>query len=150
MSATLKIINSFELTAQGVSMSGKQGLAADGMTDEYEITVAGTYHHMTGSIATATVNTIYDDDNDFPIDWDYLWFWADQIVYLQIVGSATNATFKIAAYQPFVLPGYDSVLAAADTTIITGGSEPSVTDIDSIVLGNYSGNTANYVFVVID
>lgn len=148
--ATLSIINNFSLNSQGIIKEGKQGAIADGMSDALGITVTGTCHYMTGSIATATVNTIYDDDNDFPVDWDYLYFWADGIVYLQFIGSATNVILKIAATQPFVLPGYDSLLAAADTVIITGGSEPTLTDIDSVVLGNYSGTTVNYVFAVID
>lgn len=150
MSATLKIINNFEITTQGVTYTGKQGLAADSADEAFEVTVDGTVHHVTGSLATATVVTVYDDDNDVPIDWEYLFFWADQDCYIQLIGAATNVIFKIEAKEPFVLPGFDSLLAAADTTAITGGSEPSVADIDSIVIGNYSGNTMNYVFAVID
>ena len=55
----------------------------------------------------------------------------------------------MAAYQPFVLPGYDSMLAAADTSILTS-SEPTLTDIDSVVIGNYSGGDATYLFAVVD
>lgn len=148
--ATLKIINNFELTSLGVSKYGKQGAAADGMTDEMEYTVTGTSHIITGSLATATVVTVYDDDDDTPADFDYLYFWADQDLYIQIIGSGTNVIFKIEATLPFVLPGFDTILAAANTTIITGGTEPTMTDIDSIVLGNYSGNSASYLFAVID
>lgn len=105
---------------------------------------------MVGTLATATVITMYDDDNDLPADWDYLFFWADAICYLQLIGSAGNVTHRIAAGQPFVLPGYDSILPAASTTLITGGSEPTMEDIDSIALGNYTGSTLNYLFIVID
>lgn len=149
MSSILKIVNSFELTAQGQSITGKQGLSTDGITDQFSITVTGASHRVSTTLATATVVTVYDDDDDVPIDFVYLHLWADQDLYIQIIGSATNATFKVAAKQPFVLPGFDSILAAANTTPISGGSEPSVTDIDSIVLGNYSGSTANYVFTVV-
>ena len=67
-----------------------------------------------------------------------------------LIGSTTNVIHRVAAKQPFVLPGYDTILAAADTTIITGGTEPTLTDIDSVVLGNYSGTTANFLFAVIN
>ncbi len=148
--ATLNILNNFELTSQGLTYSGKQGASADAIATEYLITVTGTIHQVGGVLATATVVTVYDDDNDVPADWDYLFYWADAISYIQLIGSGTNVIFKIAANQPFVLPGYDSLLAAADTTIITGGTEPTLTDIDSIVIGNYSGSSMNYVFAVID
>ena len=112
--------------------------------------MSGTRHVVSGTLATAAVVTVYDDDNDVPADWDYLWYCADQISYIQIIGSGSNVILKCAAYQPFVLNGYDRILAAADTTAITGGSEPTLTDIDSIVLGNYSGNSMSYLFIVID
>ena len=148
--ATLSIINNFELTSQGRTRTGKQGAAADGADEPLDVTVSGTVHEVIGSLATASVVTVYDDDNDVPADWDYLYFWADQDCYLQVIGSGTNVTFKVEATQPFVLPGFDTVLAAADTTAITGGTEPTLTDIDSVVIGNYSGNTMNYHFCVID
>jgi len=148
--ATLSIVNNFELDSQGNTKSGKQGAATAGFNTPLEITVTGTCHHVTGSLATASVATVYDDDDDVPADWDYLYFWADQDCYIQIIGSGTNVVFKVEAYQPFVLPGFDAMLAAANTTAITGGTEPTLTDIDQVVIGNYSGNTMNYVFAVID
>lgn len=146
--ATLSIINNFELASQGISKFGKQGAIASGFNDEFDITVTGTCHYVTGQLATATVITVFDDDVSALIDFTYLYFWADVDMYIQIIGSATNAIFKVLATVPFTLT-YDSILAAANTTIITGGTEPSVTDIDSVVLGNYSGGTGNYVFAVI-
>lgn len=148
--ATLEIVNNFSLAAQGVTAAGKQGSADDNFADAFEVTVSGTYHKLVGSLATAAVAVVYDDDDDFPADWDYLYYWADQVSYVQLVGSGSNVVFKVAAKQPFVLPGYDSLLAAANTTAITGGSEPTLTDIDQVVVGNYSGNTMNYLFCVID
>ncbi len=150
MAGTLSIVNNFSLLAQGMYQYGKQGLADDTPATALAISVNGTCHRVNGSLATAAVVTVYDDDDDVPADWVYLYYWADQISYIQIIGSATSAVFKIAAYQPFVLPGYDSILGAASTTPIAGNSEPVVTDIDSIVLGNYSGNTMNYLFAVIN
>lgn len=150
MSATLEITNNFSLDSQGITKSGKQGAIADSPATPFEITVDGRVFQVTDTLATATVVTVYDDDNDTPADFDYLFFWADQDMYIQIVGSGTNAIFKVKAKTPFVLPGFDTILAAADTTIITGGAEPTLTDIDSVVLGNYSGTTANYHFAVID
>jgi hypothetical protein len=148
--ATLSITNNFELDSNGRLKTGKQGLAASGFGTPLEITVTGTCHFMEGSLATATVITVWDDDNDFPADFDYLYLWADQDLYIQLIGSAGNVTIKVEATQPFVLPGFDTILPAANTTLITGGTEPTMEDIDSVALGNYSGNTANYLFAVID
>jgi hypothetical protein len=142
--ATLSILNSFELDSNGRLKSGKQGEADSAVGTAFELTVSGTCHFLEGTLATATVITLWDDDNDFPADFDYLY------CYLQFVGTATNFTLKVEAYCPFVLPGFDELLAAASTTLITGGTEPTMESIDSVALGNYSGNTLNYTFSVID
>lgn len=153
---TLNILNSFELSSDGVSNVGKQGTSTSGLFDVLALTssttpaLAGTTKYVKGSLATATVNTVWATATDFPATFDYLYFWADQIMYIQVIGTATNATFKIGATIPFVLAGYGSVLAAANTTIITGGAEPSVTALTKVVLGNYSGSTANYLLAIID
>lgn len=138
------------MEAQGLTHSGKQGAAADAATEAFEVTVGGQIHKVVGSLATASVVTVYDDDNDTPADFDYLFFWADQDCYIQIIGSGSNVIFKIEAKVPYWISGFDTILAAADTTAITGGTEPTLTDIDSVVIGNYSGNTMNYVLAVID
>ena len=153
MSATLKIINNFVLNAQGLDVIGKQGAIADAITDQYsitDVTITGNCHRVANTLATATVVTVYDDDDDVPADWDYLYLWADQNIYVQIIGPTMHVVFKVLAKVPFVLPGFDSIVAAANATLITGGTEPTMSDIDSVVLGNYSGSTANYVFAVID
>ncbi len=148
--ASLSIVNNFSLLSNGRYKYGKQGLADAALATALAISVNGTTHYVEGSLATASIVTVFDDDDDVPADWVYLYYWADQISYIQIIGSATNAIFKVAATQPFVLAGYDSILAAANTTPIAGNSEPTLTDIDSIVLGNYSGSTMNYLFAVIN
>jgi hypothetical protein len=148
--ATLSLVNNFELVTQGNTYTGKQGAASAAFATELEVTVTGTIHSVTGVLATASVVTVYDDDNDVPADWDYLYFWADVDMYIQIIGSGSNVIFKVEATQPFVLPGFDTILAAADTTAITGGTEPTLTDIDSVVIGNYSGGSGNFLFAVID
>jgi hypothetical protein len=147
--ATLNIINNFDMTAQGVTVSGKQGAVADSSADPLAVTVSGLDKSMTGQLATATVATLFDSSVDLPATFAYLFFWADQITYLQIVGSGSNVIHKVAATQPFVLPGYNKILAAASTSLITGGSEPVVTTIAKVAAGNYTGVTANYVFRVI-
>ena len=149
MATTVDILNNLTMSSQGRTVAAKQGAAANDAADVVSITVDGVIHDMIGSLATATVVTVWDDDNDKPADWDYLFFWADVDMYIQIIGSTTNVIFKVLAKVPFTLT-YDSMLAAADTTIITGGTEPTLTDIDSVVIGNYSGGTGNYVFAVFD
>lgn len=149
MAGTLQIVNNFDLLSNGLHKYGKQGSADDALATAMLISVNGTCHYVAGSLTTATVVTVFDDDDDVPADWVYLYYWADQITYIQLIGSGSNAILKLAAEQPIAFGGYDSILCAANTTPITGVSEPSLTDIDSVVLGNYSGNTANYVFAVI-
>ncbi len=149
--ATLSIVNNFELDSNGRIKTGKQGLSTAEFSDAYPgLTVTGTCHMVEGVLATATVATVYDDDDDLPADFDYLYFWADQICYIQIIGPTMSVVFKVAPYLPFVLPGYDSLTAAASSSAIAGGSEPAPSDIDSIVIGNYSGDSMNYLFAVID
>jgi hypothetical protein len=148
--ATLSIINTISLESQGRTTIGKHGTADDGMTTALEVDVTGTKHEVIGSLATAAVATVYDDDDDVPADWDYLYFWADQDCYIQIIGPTMNVKFKIEATQPFVLPGFDGINAEANATAITGGTEPTMSDIDSIVIGNYSGSTMNYQLILID
>lgn len=157
MAVKLKILNKVVF----VSVNGKeytfhQGDSTDSPDDEYDVaaedttsTTDGEIHLVEHALATATVVTVYDDDNDVPTDWDYMFFWADVDMYLQLVGSGTNVILKTRKKIPFVWH-YDSLLAAADTTIITGASEPTLTDIDSIVVGNYTGGSGNYVFAVFD
>lgn len=148
--ATLEIINNFSLDSNGRIKTGKQGAAADGFSEEFPLaaTIAGTCHFIEGLLSTAAVLTVFDDDDDVPADWDYLYFWADQDMYIQLI-STTNVIFKCQAKVPFTL-SYDSLLAAANATAITGGTEPTLVDIDSVVLGNYSGTPANFLFALID
>jgi hypothetical protein len=151
--ATLSIINTFSLDSNGQIVGGKQGSADDLATTPFDITVTGTGHYIPFSLLTATVVTIYDDDDDVPANWNYLWLWSDQNLYIQIIGSATNVILPVLAKTPFNLAPITAglgMLAAANTTAITGGTEPTLTDIDSVVLGNYSGTTAVGLFVVVD
>ena len=154
--ATLSILNSYSMSSQGHTHTGKQGAASDAATTSFDLTasttpaITGTAHEVTGSLATATVVTIWDEDDDKPSDFDYMHLWADQDCYLQFIGTTTNFIVKVAAKVPFTISGYDNLLAAADTTAITGGTEPTLTDIDSIILGNYSGSTLNYRASIID
>ncbi len=84
-----------------------------------------------------------------PLDWLYFHYWTDQTSYIQFITAATNVIFKIGAYSPFSFGGFNKLLAAANTTPITGGSEPVAADIKKVVLGNYSGTTMNYVLSII-
>lgn len=157
MANTLSITNNFEVTINGTTYTGKQGAVGSNFDTSYDITVDGAIHISSNPLATATVVTAYDDDDDKPVDFNFIFFWSDVDMYIQLIGSGTNVIFKQRAFFPFTLGHSGTVagsmgalLAAANTTIMSGGAEPSLTDIDSIVIGNYSGGTGNYFLAVID
>jgi hypothetical protein len=146
--ATLNIWNAFSLDTQGSEKSGKQGSASDDPKSPFAVTVEGSSQAGIGSITTANTRQLWASASDDPSTFAYFHFWADQITYLQFITAATNFTIKVAAKQPFVLPGYGTLLAAATTTVITT-TEPTLAVIASIYMGNYSGVTANYAYHVI-
>lgn len=151
--ATLNLWNYFSLVSQGAEKTGKQGAIADASQTPFAVTVDGVCLDDTGSLATATVRTVYNDSNQFPTAVDYLFYWADQNSYIQLVFGASNVILPVLAYVPFVLAPLAADLdglAAANTTIITGGTQPTLTDLDKVVIGNYSGSTMNYRFLLVD
>lgn len=150
MSATLSIVNNFEIESNGSVKRGKQGPITDDFDTAFDQTVDGKIHLVEGTLADDAVVTLWDDDDDNPQDFDYAHIWADQDCYVQIIGPSMNVIFKIEAKVPFVLPGFDTMNAAANATAITGAAEPTMSDIDSVVLGNYSGNELNYSAKFID
>jgi len=145
--STLNIWNSMSHVLVGGETTAKQGTTTDDPRTPFAITAAGHEYDLKGTLATATVKTAWDEDSNFPATFLYAHFWADQICYLQLIAQSTNVIHKIAAKQPFVLPGYSSLLAAANTTIIA--AEPTVSQIDSIALGNWSGSTLNFHLVLV-
>jgi len=147
---TLYLWNNFSLPVQGNEKTGKHGTATDDPKVPFEYTVTGTTQGDVGSLATASVRQIWASESDYPTTFDYFHFWADQDCYLQFVTASTNFIVKVEAKIPFVLPGFGTLLAAANTTAITGGTEPTLAAIATINLGNYSGSTLNYTFTTID
>ncbi len=139
MAGSLSITNNFSLNNQGQIITGQQGAITTAPTAAFVIATTGTSKYLEGTLATATVVTAYNAANDFPATFIYAFYWADQVSYIQLVGSATNCVLKVAATQ----------LAAASTSIITGGSEPAVETLAKIVLGNYSGVSMNYILAII-
>lgn len=148
MAGTLSIVNNFSLLSDGIVDTGKQGAIADVPSAALQISVNGTMFKLKGTLPTASIVQAYTAATDFPATFSHLFFWSDQTCYIQIVGTATNAILKVLATDPFVLPGFGSILAAANTTNIAGGSEPAVTAVSKIVLGNYSGTTMNYLLAL--
>ena len=152
--ATLSILNSFSMPSQGKTVTGKQGAAADAVSTSMDLTaattpaIAGTIYSRIGTLATATYNTIYTAATDFPATFDYGHFWADQDCYIQLIFSATDIKFKVAAKVPFVIPGFGSGLGSAGTTVMS--AEPTVTAVAKVVIGNVSGTTLNYALTLID
>ncbi len=143
--STLSIINNFELDSQGSIETGKQGPAAAGFDEAYDIEVDGYRHSVVGVLADDAVVTVYDDDDDVPADWDYMHVKADGTLTIQMIGPTMNAKFKIIANVPFTM-AYNGLNAEANATPITGAAEPTLSDIDSIILGNYSGAPVNFSF----
>lgn len=147
--STLNIWNSLSHNLLGSETAAKQGTTTDDPQTPFAITAAGTEYDVKGTLTTATVKTLWDASADFPATFLYAHIWVDQIAALQLIAAATNVQIRIAAKQPFVLPGYSTILAAADTTLITGGAEPSWSAMSKIALGNYSGSTLNYRLVLV-
>lgn len=152
MATTFSIMNNLLYQDGENTYSAKQGALTSGFTDRYKLsdvlTLNNAVFQRRGQLATATVITIFDDDSDYPQDFQYLHFWCSVKMYLQII-TTSNVVIPILAYTPFVLPGFDALQIAANTTLITGGTEPTPVDIDSIALGNYSGGTGDYCLTLV-
>lgn len=147
--STLNVWNYMSHSLVGGETTAKQGTTTDDPLTPFAITAAGSECNLKGTLTTATVKTLWDEDSDFPATFLYAHFWSDQICYLQLIAQSTQVIHRIAAKQPFVLPGYSTILPAANTTIMDGGTEPTLSQIDSIVIGNYSGSTLNYHLVLV-
>jgi hypothetical protein len=147
--ATLQVQNNFEVTIQGVTYFGKQGPSTDAAADPFSIPVTGRIKEVASQLATAAAVTLFDASVDVVATFAYLFWWADQITYLQVIGTGSNVVLKVAAQQPLVLPGYNLMLAAASTTAITGAAEPALTTVAKVVAGNYTGTPANFLLTVI-
>lgn len=157
----LSILDNFELTdVDGGTIAGKQGEAGDSASTPFEWSlsgspfsaspaVAGAVKPLIGTLATATILKVYDSSIDVPATWDFLWFKSDQDCYIQLITAATEVRIKVSAGVPFKL-SKQSIIASAGTSAITGGSEPAVAVIAKVYIGNYSGNTMNFQFYVID
>lgn len=145
MSATLEILDSFTTEINGITYSGKQGSATDNVDTPFAVTLTGQIHDGGTQLATASVAKVWDKDTHFPTTFLQVFLWSDQDLYIQLVTAATNSIMKCTAKTPYRIT-FNGLLAAADTTDITGGSEPTLAALDHINLGNYSGNTANYTF----
>lgn len=154
MSVDLDVTCAFSMTIRGKVYEMWQGTDSDGTAgDPFAVTVDGDSLALPFTLATATALTVWDDDVNKPADFDFFFFVATQNMFVQIIASATSFTVPVLAGVPFILaPKTDAltakVLGAASTTAMSG-SAPSVTEVDSIVIQNNSGNTAyGFAFVV--
>ena len=155
MAYDLDILCNFTLTVRGKTISFWQGTSVDDLvTTPFTVSVDGPSHATPFTLATATARTLWDDDDDFPADFDFLFYVADQNTFLQVIASATSFTVPVLAGVPFILaPKTDSLTAkclGAATTTAMSGTAPSVTEIDSVVCQNNSGETTNGFFFVSD
>lgn len=147
--STLNVKSSFSIEVNGQTISGQHGTSGESVDDPFAITVDGKVHHRSSQLATGARRTLWDEDVDDPDTFDYAFLWSDQDLDLQLIGSAGNVVIRVKAKVPFVL-SYDDLLPAANTTVITAGATPSYEDMDSIVISNRSGSTANYTFFLVD
>lgn len=142
----LNIISNFTATIKGSVVSERQGTDEDAAdSDAFALAIDGEVHRQAGSLATGAALKVWDDDTHRPLTLKYFWVKADQDIYVQVIGAATNYIVVVTAGVPFSFSG-NTMLAAADTTAISG-SAPSVAEIDSVVIQNNSGSAANYSVV---
>lgn len=139
----------FSLDSGGGETTGKQGSTTDAPQVPFPITVDGYVHKTQGIIADDAIGTIWDEDEDSPVDFSYCHIWTDQDCFLQVIMTATSFTIPILAKVPFTLAG-NTGLGAASTTPMTAGVAPSVTAIDSLILSNLSGSAMNFVATFVD
>lgn len=140
MANSLKIVNNYTASIDGNTYTGKQGEVDDALSKEYAITVTQPAHIVPFTLAHDSKVTLWDDDDDVPASFDYFFLVADGDLFLQLVGTTTNVTLKVKAKVPFVL-SYNSILAAANTTDLSTGADPSVTALDHVLVLNRSGNS---------
>ena len=141
MSVDLNIIANLTCEVNGVTVTDHQGEVTDLFNDAFALAITGVYFQRQGTIADATVTTIYVAANELPATSKYIQIWTDDDIYVQVIGSATHAIFKTIGMVPFTIPN-GAVLGVASTTVIA--AEPTTTAIAKIVLGNYSGGTVNW------
>jgi len=155
MSVNLDIVNNFTVTVRGVTFTGRQGTDSNATDiDPFTISVTGDIHSNPFTLATATALTIWNDADDTPLDFNYLFFIADQNMFIQIICTVTSFIIPVLAGVPFVLaPKTDTLTAkalGANTTTPMSGAAPAVTEIHSIVVQNNSGNTAHGMFCAVN
>ena len=151
MTVNLDFVSNFIMTANGISLAGQQGLdGAGAQTDPFSLSVNGQGHQTPFSIPTAAVQKVWDSAIYVPSTFAFLFLVADQDLYLQVIGQASNFIVRVVAGMPFVLSN-QNILAAANTTAMTT-TPPGVGLITKVYLGNtsdLSGLTANGNFTVI-
>ena len=157
--ATVKTIVAMQMLSAGGIFRGKQGASADDVFTWLNTTVAGTKHERMQTIAFSVPDgdpesvTMYDaSQDDLPATWNFLFFWADQAMHLQLIdinATGTNVIIPTLANFPFVM-GAGNILAAANETVIPDGLT-TLRPIDKIVVGNQSTDTnASAILCLID
>lgn len=150
--ATLNVWSYFSLVSQGSERTGKQGTSTDDPKSPFAVTVTGTGLFLTGVLTTATPRTIYDDSVEFPVSFDYTHYWCDANSYIQLIFGSTNIILPVLAKVPFCLAPLAANLcglAAANATPMTG-TEPTLLDLDKVVVSQWSGADANFTFAMTD
>jgi hypothetical protein len=113
------------------------------------MTVTGEVFDLSGVVADNAVQTIWDEDSSSPDDFDFFFFVCDQAVQIQLIAQTFHAVVDVDAGVPFTLSSR-GIFTAANTTILVGGTPATLEDIDSIVVSNDSGSSANYVAFLVD
>ncbi len=137
MSTTINIINNFSVEIDGIPYIGKQGSTDGAITDSYGITITGDAYVVPFTLVGSAIKTLWDEDSNYPADYAYVFIWADTDMYIQVIGQASQFSFKQLAKVPWVMT-YGKMLAAANTTPLA--AEPTVTDVDSLLVLNPSSS----------
>lgn len=153
--ATLKTTCTISMSSQGITVDGKHGAASDASTTAVEMTVTGTVHERIGTVGDSAGAVMFASSgasgDDLPSAFDYLFFWSDQNVHIQLMDVANSnwAEIGVTAKHPFIMSDGDILVHDSDTSAISDASA-TLNAIDKIVVGNSSGATANYHLILVD
>lgn len=153
MAVNLSVWSYWSAFIDGVKHSGKHGASDEPYTVPAEFSVDGNVHPFGGTLNDATLRALWDNDDDFPTAFKFLFFWHDgdkednTNAWLQFVGASLNYSIRIRPFVPFIL-GYDDMVIANNTTDLA--ADPTGETPDHINVWNANGDSIRYGGVIVD